>query len=116
MANDKQIDYQVTADTEGFEAGMKKSVESAKAARDQIEGHFSKVGDLLQGQFGMIAKVMTLVGGGIYFKSAIDETKKLAGEANMLAKALNISATEASILNTALGDVYSDAETYVTSS
>lgn len=116
MANDKQIDYEVTASVEGFEAGMKKSVESAKAARDQIEGHFTKVGDLLAGQFGMIAKVMTLVGGGVYFKSAIDETKKLTGEANMLAKALNISATEASILNTALGDVYSDAETYVTSS
>jgi hypothetical protein len=111
MATEKRVDYSITADPANFEAGMKKAVDTAKAAQASIEGDFSKVADVLKGTFGQLAVLFTALGAGVAFKGAIEETKKLTGEANLLARTLGVSATEASILNVALGDIYTDAET-----
>jgi hypothetical protein len=54
-----------------------------------------------------------VVQGGKFFKDAIGEATKLTGEATHLARRLGITGEQASALNTALGDIYSDSETYI---
>jgi hypothetical protein len=58
-----------------------------------------------------IAAITTALAGGAAFKSAVEETVNMTKEANALGKSLGISATEASILNIALGDIYQSSDT-----
>lgn len=58
-----------------------------------------------------IAAVTTALAGGAAFKSAVEETVNMTKEANALGKSLGISATEASVLNIALGDIYQSSDT-----
>jgi hypothetical protein len=55
---------------------------------------------------GAVAAVTAILAGGAVFRSAVNETLKLGSEAKMLAGAFAITATEASVLNIALGDVF----------
>lgn len=75
----------------------------------------SKLGEV-QGIFGEVTKrfaaMAAVVAGGAAFKDFIDETNKLNSEAMKLSRTLGITGDEAGTLNTALGDIYSDADTY----
>lgn len=115
-ANDKKVEYQISADPTGFEAGMARTAAAARAAQGQIESHFSKVGDSINAVQGKLLAMAAILAGGAAFKAQVDESIKWTGEANKLGKALGITATEASVLNVALGDVYSDADTMVAAS
>lgn len=48
---------------------------------------------------------------GAAFKGVMEETVNITKEANAPSKSLGISATEASILNIALGDIYPSSDT-----
>jgi hypothetical protein len=58
------------------------------------------------------AAMIAIVAGGAAFKSFIDETNNLNSEAMKLSKTLGITGEDAGTLNTALGDIGSDADTY----
>lgn len=61
---------------------------------------------------GLFAGLVTIVGGAA-FKVGIDESRQLTGEAMKLANVLGIATDKASALNTALGDIGTDSETYL---
>lgn len=95
---------------------MAQMTSTVKAANDSMVSGFGA----LAGSFGMVgvafAGLAAILAGGAAFKAGVEETQKLTGEANALARALGISASEASVLNIALGDVYSDSETFIAAS
>lgn len=89
---------QLQTKLEGFSAGIQSKL-------DPVMGAFSRLN-------GVMAAVGGVLAGGAAFKSAIDETRKLAAESNQLSRALGLSVEEASILNLALGDIGSSADEY----
>lgn len=84
---------------------------STKAATEQMSGSFAKVSESFGKINGMMAAFTAVIAGGAAFKAGIDESNKLTMEANKLGKALGITATEAGVLNVAIGDVYADSDT-----
>ena len=61
----------------------------------------------------VMAGVGAVLAGGKAFGAAIDDTKKLAGEALHLSQRLGMTAAAAAVLNVALGDVHSNADDYI---
>lgn len=84
---------------------------STKAATEQMSSSFSKVTESFGKVNVMLGAFTAVLAGGAVFKSGIDESNKLTGEAMKLGKQLGITATEASVLNVALGDVYVETDT-----
>ncbi|MEI7443262.1 MAG: phage tail tape measure protein [Burkholderiales bacterium] len=116
----------VGAETGGLAPAMNQAAQTVVAASDKMKVGFedlhSKVGSL-KGAFESVAapigkltglfSALAVVAVGSAFKGMIDESKKLTGEAARLASTLGITTDEASALNTALGDIGADSETYV---
>lgn len=92
---------------------MTQMTETVKAANDGIAGSFSSLTGAFSRVNVVLAGMAAVLAGGAVFKAGVEESKKLTGEANGLAKALGISTTEASALNVALGDIYSSSETFI---
>lgn len=110
--SEKQVQTEITADASQFEAVMRRvsqagqqAFKDVERATEPLKGAFEKVN-------GVLLAMTAILAGGAVFKEAIDETVKFTGEANQLAKKLGVTATEASVLNVALGDVHSNAETF----
>jgi hypothetical protein len=76
-----------------------------KTKIDEVLGSFGKFTSAFAAMAGIVA-------GGAAFKKFIDETIELNGEALKLSKMLGITGEEAGTLNTALGDIGANAETY----
>jgi hypothetical protein len=110
---DKNLAYGITADPTPFEKGMQQAVASAKGASGQMEGHFKKIQDAMGGVQKQLLVIAGIVAGGTAFKAAIEDSNKLTGETLKLSKMLGITGDAASTLNIALGDIGSDADTYV---
>lgn len=139
--SDNQVDVRVTADTAALQGGMQRAPSFVERAAEAMRGHFARLRDSttehmgkaaeavqtstssmsgmvggLSGAFSKVnvafAGVAALLAGGAMFASGIKATQQFTGEANKLAKTLGITTTEAGALNVALGDIYSDAETY----
>jgi hypothetical protein len=76
-------------------------------------------GSVFEGLAAPITRVTALfaglvsVVGGAAFKAGIDESRQLTGEALRLANTLGIASDAASALNTALGDIGADSDTYL---
>jgi hypothetical protein len=81
----------------------------------QIDDLKDKIGEV-QGIFKELterfALVAAAVAGGAAFKEFIGETNQLNAEATKLSRTLGITGEDAGTLNTALGDIGSDADTY----
>ncbi|WP_428421970.1 hypothetical protein [Methylibium sp.] len=108
----KDINYTVTADDGPFAEGMKRVQAALKQTDGQITGLFSGMSSPFGKVMGMLGVVSTVLAGGAIFKASVEASKDFTLEATKLSKALGINATEASTLNVALGDIYSDAETF----
>ncbi len=115
---------QVSSQTKEANAGMSASLKEhttnmAASFKGMTESMQSGFGGL-SGAIGFVTKhfaaLAAVVAGVGVFKEGIEESKKFTSEANKLGKALGITATEASTLNVALGDVYSDADTFISAS
>lgn len=81
------------------------TIDDFKSKMGEVSSIFKNVVE----RFGALAAV---VAGGAAFKSVIDETNKLNSEAMKLSKTLGITGEDAGTLNTALGDIGTDADTY----
>lgn len=104
----------ITGDASSLISMMQKSADAIRGFESQAQGSFGKV----QASIGTLhAKVIGLgatILGGAGFKEAIDVSVNLTKEANALGKALGIDATQASILNVALGDIYKSKDDLIT--
>lgn len=112
---------QVSSQTKEANASMASSLKEhtanmAASFKGMTESMQSGFGGL-SGAIGFVTKhfaaLAAVVAGVGVFKEGIEESKKFTSEANKLGKALGITATEASTLNVALGDIYSDVDTFV---
>jgi len=81
------------------------SIDDLKSKLGEVSGIFD---ELLKHWKGFAAAAA----GGAAFSEIIGDTIKINSAANGLSKTLGITAEEAGTLNTALGDIGSDAETY----
>lgn len=111
--SDKKVSYEVGAEAGPFEAGMQKAADSARNAAGQIDSNFRKVQDA----FGAVQKQLLLlagvVAGGAFFKEAIAQSIALEQESLKLSRAFGLNSEEAAALGTALGDVESSGDEYI---
>lgn len=107
MSDPQATGFQVGANVNPFEAAMRRMVETAGSAQSQVAGIFSKMN-------GVMAAATAALAGGAMLKASVDATQQFTGESNKLARVLGTTATEASTLNVALGDIYADADTFTT--
>lgn len=77
----------------------------------QMGGAFDTLGGSVTRVTGLFGALAAVIAGGT-FKATIDQTNQLTSEATKLAKTLNMDSVAASALNTALGDIGADADTY----
>jgi len=106
--------------SEAMKDGASATAAHAQTIGNSLTGAVSGIQSQLGGlssAIGFITKnfaaLAAITAGVVVFKEGISATKEFTSEANKLARAFNISATEASTLNVALGDIYTDAETMV---
>lgn len=103
----------ISADPTGFIAAWKQATGAASSGADAIKGSVGQLGDAFGTLLGPLKAVAGVLAGGAFFKEAIDASKALTGEAVGLAKSLGITGTEAATLRTALHDIGSDSDTYI---
>lgn len=109
----KTVAYEITADHTNFVQGVQAAAGALTGLTSQAQSQFKGLGEAIASIQKPLLAMAAIVGGGSFFKSAIDSTNKLNGEAMKLSKALGITGTEAAGLRTALGDIGSDSDTYV---
>lgn len=109
----KQVAYEVTADNSQFVKSMEQAAGSVIGVSDSIKKSFGGLGGVFEQIQKPLMALSAVVGGGAIFKEAIGTANELNGEAMKLSKALGITGTEAAALRTALGDIYSDSDTYI---
>jgi len=122
-ATDTNIEVQITANTAALAPGMnqaKAAVEQSVSGIQSVLGgmntSFSGIQSIVQkvaGGFGMLGGVLA---GGAMFKEVVSAAKDWNGEAMKMAAQLGITTEQASVLNVALGDIYSSSEAYLHSS
>jgi hypothetical protein len=111
--SDNEIKVKITGDASGAEAAMNKGTAAVTTGTKQMQdsmGGLNSVFDTLKSKMLMIGAALA---GGAIFNASIEKVQELNSEAVSLANALGISAEEANILNTALGNVFVDKETYL---
>lgn len=113
MADQSQeVAVKITGDGASAAAAMKQASEAVTSGVDKMKSSLNQVGEAFGKLTGLFATLTAIVAGGKFFKDAIAESNKLTAETMRLSRTLGITAEEANTLNTALGDIYSDADTY----
>ena len=112
--NDAEL--RIGANDDDLRVGLQRAADAVQAGVGQMQTHFESLGTV----FGKLNVVMmgfaAIMAGGKMFSAGVEETVKLTKEANALSKTLGISATEASILNVALGDIYQSSDAVIAAS
>jgi hypothetical protein len=120
------IAFTAGVDGQSWQQSMQQTQATLQQSVAQMAQSFGPLSDTVKG-FGSvfenlaapITKVTTIfaglvaIVGGAAFKAGIDESRQLTGEAMKLANTLGIASDAASALNTALGDIGTDSDTYM---
>jgi len=114
MANDKTSEYAITADPSGYEAGMKRVIESSKEAQKQISTVFSSLSGAMGQITGMLGMLTGVIAGGAAFKAAVSASNEWTGEAKKLSVALGITTESASVMMVAMRHLGVDSDTVTT--
>jgi hypothetical protein len=88
-----------------------KMASAVKESTEKMHSEFEKVTGTLEKMKGAMIAFAAVAAGGAAFKQAVDASVEMTKSANALGKSLGITATEASILNVALDDVYLSSDT-----
>lgn len=134
MSNDDTINVTLTGSVDGLQAALQQgeaevnkstggivsafakmsegTQEKVDSTQKSVKGAMSGITEAFEAVSAPLMAITAIVGGGAFFKEAIGVTNKLNGEAIKLSKTLGITAEEAATLRTALGDIYSDVDTY----
>lgn len=110
MANDKTSEYAVTADPSGYEAGMRRVIESSRETQRVVSTAFSSVGDAMGKITGALGMLTAVMAGGAAFKAAISASTEWTGEAKKLSTALGTTTENASVMMVAMRRVGLDAD------
>lgn len=110
--SDKDVAISIGVDDSALVTGLKTAEAAVKGSADVMSGALNPVTSAFAKLQGVFAAFTAVLAGGAVFKAGVAESQKLTGEANRLARSLGISTTEASHLNTALGDIYASAEDF----
>jgi len=114
MSSDKgDYEVQLTANPAAFEAGFKAAANAAKSNADLIKNTVGSLGSAFEDVLKPLKAVSAALAGGAFFKEAIGAALGLNGEVMNLGKRLGLTAEEAGTLRTALGDIYTDSDTYI---
>ena len=114
MAGDtKKVEYELTADGSQFMKTMTDAATSVSGFADKAKSSVAGVADIFKKVQEPLMVLGALMAGGAFFKEAIGVANQLNSEAMRLSKALGITGEEAATLRTALGDIYSDSDTYI---
>lgn len=111
--NTQETAVKITGDGSSAVEAMKTASNAVTGGVEAMKSGLASLGEAFGKVQGYFAALVAVVAGGKFFKEAISESNKLTGETMRLARTLGITAEEATTLNTALGDIYSDSETYV---
>lgn len=107
---EKDVSLSIGGEPEGLEAALAQAKSIVTRAASDMERNLGT----LQAAFGKIQSAMAamtaVLAGGAAFKASIDATVDLSKQSEILGRNLGIGATEASVLKTALGDVYATEE------
>jgi hypothetical protein len=112
MADDNRAKIVVDGDVSPLRQKLREATADLKRMGVEGEGALSRMTGPLGSLQSKFIAVGALLAGGKVFGAAVEESKRLTGEANLLARALGISAGEASVLNVALGDIYVGADDF----
>lgn len=124
QAQDNEVQVRIGVEMSALKPGMEQGAQDVERAaakmRDAVAQANESMSESLKGvvtSIGNVSGALSLMfgalAGGASFGSAIEETKKLTGEARSLSKALGITVQDASALNIALGDIYSSSESFI---
>jgi len=114
MANNPEpIEVSIVARIQGLLDGLNTGTSAVKNATGEMQGAFGKLESVIGNIKAPFLALSAALGGGAIFKSCVDETLKWNGEAMKLSRTLGITTQEASVLNLALGDIYTDSQTYI---
>ena len=109
----KSVGYEITAENAQFVKAMEGCASATTQATAHIKSQLEGVGKAFEAVQKQLVVLAAIVAGGSFFKDAIAEANKLTGETMNLSKRLGMTAADASALNTALGDIGSDSDTYI---
>lgn len=113
MANDNQPQIDITGNAEGFRRATQEAAAHMQGLARQINGHAESITGAFGKVNGAMLAVGAVLGGGAFLKQAAEAVKAQTLEALKLSNALGITAEEANVLNTALGNVFLDTDTYL---
>lgn len=111
--SDNSAEVRITGDSSSAVDAMHKASTAVTNGVGSMKGALGQMAEVFGSVQGYFAGLVAIVGGGKFFKEAINESNKLTGEVMKLSKTLGITGDEANALNTALGDIYSDSDTYI---
>src|SRR3569623_1249810 len=106
----------ITGDPASLVSAMQKASEAVRGFQTQAESSFGRVQEKISAVQAKWVAMGSLLLSGAGFKEAVDTTVNLNKEAIALAKTLGISATQASMLNVALGDISQSKDTLIAAS
>lgn len=110
-----EIDVRVKTDSSGVQPGMDKAAAAVKEGIAKIKGHFDGLAKPFEKLNASFVAIGAVLAGGAIFRESVEATRKFSEEAVKLSLQFGITATEASALNIALGDIQTTAEAYGTS-
>lgn len=113
MANN-DAELRIGVNDDDLRAGLQRAADAVQTGFAQMQTHFDSLGAVFGKLNGAMMAFAAAMAGGKIFADGVEETVKLTKEANALSKTLGITATEASILNVALGDIYQSGDAVVT--
>jgi hypothetical protein len=103
---DKDISLGITGDPTGLNAALASAQTSVKNAVGQMQSSFGSLQAALGKAQVAMAAFAAVLAGGAAFRESVAASVNLSVESAKLGKQLGISATQASVLKMALGDVY----------
>jgi len=113
MANDNQPQIDITGNAEGFRRATQEAATHMRTLARDVTGGAESLASAFGSVETKLLAVGTLLGGGAFQSRAAEAVKLQTMEALKLSNALGITAEQANVLNTALGNVFLDSDTYL---
>jgi hypothetical protein len=110
---DKDVSLGISAEDAGLAAAVAQAQKAVQNATAQMSKSFDSLGGTVGRMQNIFAGFTAVLAGGASFKAAVENSVNLTKESIALGKALGISASEASVLNVALGDTYQTSESFL---
>ena len=108
----ESIAVRLTAETGDLQAGLSRAVSGVRSSVGAISSSLQALDVAVKSVFAPLAALGALLAAGNGLRQAVDATVEYTTRAVDLGRQLGITATEAGVLDTALGDVYVTAESF----